>query len=296
MNLRPLALALLLPALSLADCREYAQHMTWLGRTVPDPGGLYEAQYSGVAVSGTYAHCTNGLGGSSVLDVYDLSGAGPAVYVGGLSLSGNAMDVVAGGNYEYVVAGTAGIHVIDISNPAAPVYLSTLDTPGSARRAVIAAGELLVADGSGGLRIYSLSQPYNPVLLKLLALAGTTVDLAVESGHAYVASGSSGTHVVDVDPPNIAFLVRTLPEPARPSRRAPVCSISPTAACSASTPSARLRIPFSSVPLPPSPCATCWREARCSLLSLPPPIPARTISSRSTSPPLRRSPNATVRS
>ncbi|MCC7142597.1 MAG: hypothetical protein IT349_10910 [Candidatus Eisenbacteria bacterium] len=210
MNLRPLALALLLPVLSLAECRDYAQHMTWLGRTIPDPSGIYQAQYSGVAVSGTYAHCTNPLGTSSVLDIFDLSGSGLADHVGGLSLTGNALDVVAGGNYEYVVAGTAGIHVLDISNPAAPVYLSTLDTPGSARRAVIAAGELLVADGSGGLRIYSLSQPHNPVLLKSLALAGTTVDLAVEGGYAYVAAQSTGTHVVDVDPPNIAFLVRTL--------------------------------------------------------------------------------------
>ncbi|MDD3275506.1 MAG: S8 family serine peptidase [Kiritimatiellales bacterium] len=126
--------------------------------------------------------------------------------IGGLSVSGDAQNIVVVGSYAYVAAGESGLVILNVSDPKNPVVAGLCDTAGAATDVAVNNGYAYVADGDKGLAIINVSTPASPWLTGTYH-TNDVQGVAVQSNYVYLANGSSkNLLVVDVSNPVIPVL------------------------------------------------------------------------------------------
>lgn len=139
--------------------------------------------------------------GEAGLAIYDVSGGGTPVRLGGWDTPGTLEGIDVVGSVAYLADDVAGLHVVDVSNPAAPVRVGGFDTEGTAEGVRVVGNLAYVADGESGLLVLDVSNPSAPVRVGGLDTEGKANDVQVVGTVAYVADMGSGLQLVDVANP-----------------------------------------------------------------------------------------------
>ncbi|KKQ26891.1 MAG: hypothetical protein US42_C0019G0001, partial [Candidatus Magasanikbacteria bacterium GW2011_GWC2_37_14] len=156
-------------------------------------GGIGSDTVYDVYVSGKYAY----TGGSSGLQIIDISNPASPSLVGSYTTASSALKVYVSGKYAYVAEGDAGLQIMDISNPASPSLVGTYDAPPSdSINGVYVSGKYAyVSINSYGLQIIDISNPSLPNLVGSKYLGGTSY-VYVSGKYAYI--GSNDLFIVDI--------------------------------------------------------------------------------------------------
>lgn len=125
--------------------------------------------------------------GEAGLAIYDVSGGGTPLRLGGWDTPGTLEGIDVVGSVAYLADDVAGLHVVDVSNPAAPVRLGGFDTEGTAEGVRVVGDLAYVADGESGLLVLDVSNPAAPVGVGGLDTEGKANDVQVVGTVAYVA-------------------------------------------------------------------------------------------------------------
>jgi len=120
-------------------------------------------------------------------------------YLGQFNPRGYSFDVVADGDFAYLIVGAQGLLVVDVSDPVDPVEVGSHSTRGYAQAISIDGDLAFVANRSDGLTILDVSDPMRPVEVSHLDTPGSAWDVLVSAGVAHVADSQGGLHLVDVD-------------------------------------------------------------------------------------------------
>jgi hypothetical protein len=164
----------------------------------------------GIAVSGDYA-CVVGYGDSDgSLRVVDISNKSNPTSVGSSEPLWADHDVVAAGNYVYVVA-NGQLEIYDIENPASPTLVGVSgdyydNVCGRLGIAGIGSSLDLVGDwiyigGEDDVRIVDVSDPASPVCLGKYEIPYTAQGVTAAGDYIYVANGICGLLILEYVPP-----------------------------------------------------------------------------------------------
>ncbi len=162
--------------------------------------------FIGVAVAGNHAYYADGDAGLRVIDVSQPSAPIEVGYYDPPDAFGFvAYDVVAAGNYAYIVGkevgwdGPLGFFVFDVSTPGNLVRLDFMPLPDYPHNVAMAGSQLYVASGSQ-LQIIDATTPMTPTLLGVYESTSWASSVAITGSVAYVAAYGS-LQTVDVTLP-----------------------------------------------------------------------------------------------
>jgi hypothetical protein len=177
----------------------------------------YNAQKSGISVSGLFAYYVDSTNGFDIIDISNpqslsvVSNKPPQGYLNGITVSGN---------YAYIANDSYGIRIYDITNPASPI--SVIKTPNNndffgtnapAYSVFINGPYAYVADGTYGIQVLNISNPTAPSTVGgYETSAGTAYGISLINNYAYVADGSSGLMILD-----FTSYASTITMPSQPS-------------------------------------------------------------------------------
>jgi hypothetical protein len=175
------------------------------------PGGYAR----GVAISGDYAYMADG--GTTGLQVIDISDPEAPSFAGSCATPGSARGVAISGDYAYVADYGTGLQVIDISDPMAPALVGSYYAPGGYARGVAISGDYAyMADGgSNGLQVIDISDPTAPAFAGSYVTPGSAWGVAISGDYAYVADYGTGLQVIDISDPTVPTLAGSYDTPGQ---------------------------------------------------------------------------------
>ena len=166
--------------------------------TVATPGGL-----AVMATANGYLYTLSPGSGNSALNVYRASSASSSQLIASRTLLANSNNLVASGNYVYILSVTASgttftsaLQIVDVTTPAAPIVKGTYTFPGSAYAYSIAVSgnfAYVVNQNGNALQIINVSNPAAPVLVGGIGTDSTPVKVTVSGGYAYVINYGAST-------------------------------------------------------------------------------------------------------
>jgi len=165
---------------------------------VTPPG--WPAILQDVWVEGDLAYAVGYAG----LIIFDVSGPGDPVYVGGYTLWGAGNEVQVKDGWCYIADGQAGLRVLDVTDPSDPVDVGLYVGTSAEGVFVTDDGYCYLADGKGGLKILDVGggtqggSPGNPKLEGQLPVGYAAVDVFVDKGLAHVIDQETSFLIVDV--------------------------------------------------------------------------------------------------
>lgn len=167
-------------------------------KDITPPG--WPALLRDVWVVNNKAYCVGGPGG---LIIFDVSGSGNPVYMGGLYLGGEGNEIQVEGNYAYIADGSGGLKTVNISDPYKPVLVNT-QVGTSAEGLYVLSGYCHLADGKGGYKIFDIGggsvggAPDNPKLQGTFSVSYAALDVFAVGGIAYVSDLETAFLTVDI--------------------------------------------------------------------------------------------------
>ncbi len=179
----------------IEDAREASGNMESDGVPLP------QDEANGIDIADGLAFVADHMGGLIVFDISDKSNP---LKIAEISLSGDAMHILAAESLAYAACGFAGLQIIDISNIEDMRIISSFVAEGSsnyyASRLQLKENTLFMADAAGGLKIIDVSIPEKPELLSTFASTnqGSIEDVLVESNAAFLADYRAGLVIVDI--------------------------------------------------------------------------------------------------
>lgn len=166
-----------------------------------------------VAISGSYAYIGEDIGDTSVLAVYNISGA--PVQVGKVELAKNVTGLAHAGSMVYVA--TKGhsrptrLVLIDVSTPRQPQVRGTLEIPssGTVRQiAVVSTRLYLGGDPLYNPMIVNVSNPDAPVFVDFFGPGGSDL-FTVDGNRAVIGSINAPSQLFDISDPDHPQVLRT---------------------------------------------------------------------------------------
>jgi len=155
------------------------------------------------------------------LEIFDVSGPGSAVRLGGFPVLDEAWDVavfettIGGGpaTVAFVADMTGGVAVLDVTDPDAITLIDALPVSAFALRLVLDGNHLYVCDLQGGVRIFDVSDVEDIQLTDVVSevFPGFYIQAAlacvVENDRAYLIDGGGGFLIFDVtDPADVIYV------------------------------------------------------------------------------------------
>jgi tRNA A-37 threonylcarbamoyl transferase component Bud32 len=166
-----------------------------------------------LAVSGNTAYVA---GGSSGLQIVDVSDPIHPSYLGNYDTPGTAMRVTISEGIAYVADESGGLQIINVNNSTDPFFLSNYTTPLSALGVTVADNIAYVAD-SGSVQIIDVSNPSDPKFLSSYVTAGIPSGITTSNHAVYVAyvdGSKGGLQIIDVNNSTDPKLLGTYSLPA----------------------------------------------------------------------------------
>jgi hypothetical protein len=141
--------------------------------------------------------------------VYDITTdpANPEKIGQSQALPGDIRDIVAAGNYAYILTSFGGLDVLDISTPAAPLFVRESLVLGDGQALALdetASNIYVLQNGPTVLTKFSLANPEVPVYDSMHWLNGWANDVVVRGGRAYVAISNGPSMVLSLDALNLS--------------------------------------------------------------------------------------------
>jgi subtilisin-like proprotein convertase family protein len=148
---------------------------------------------------GPFAYVALGAADASANDLLVLDMGQPAGprRISGVTLPGEANDIVIRDSQAFVAAGSAGLLILDITTPSNPQVLGSLDTDGYATGVAISGTLASVADGYAGVRLVNIADVTTPLPHATYNTPGYASKVGAMDRYLVVADGSGGLRVLD---------------------------------------------------------------------------------------------------
>jgi hypothetical protein len=149
--------------------------------------------------------------------VVDISNPTVPAVISSYQTPGEIIDVVADGDYAYVLNYSEGLRVLDISNPETPVEIGFYASPWHGDGIALVGDFVYISSSSRGLAVVDISDPTVPVEIGSYDPAeadALVLDVVAIEDYAYVFTNDHKLRVVDVSDPAMPIEVGSYEEPS----------------------------------------------------------------------------------
>ncbi len=156
-------------------------------RALPDPVGIAEDEYGGMARVGDRLYATRHTGELVVFDISSPLALTERARIDGLA---NPWRPIAAGDRLYIADNTLGIGIVDISDPDAPALVGTVAAAGGVQDLALSAdgSALYAAVGGAGVETFSLADPDAPASLGTHALGASVISVATDGDQLWAVN------------------------------------------------------------------------------------------------------------